>query len=390
MKNHKFIFILFGIILFASLIQASVLDEKTLSSLSTGDVIVNKGEEVCKSYSFDLRGIDEKSKAYLQLMVKNYIPIKTGVDLTFNLNGLEISKIKGDKIQSNNVILLSNVKSNENLLEICVKNDFLPRFIIDTEKSTLGNYYVAEIKKEDFYQEAPSRAYINTMIPIKLFIRNSGYDSVYVEVVNATELFLYNSNLENVSGETSFKGTINPQETISLNYFVKAEKGINFATPLAKLNYKDRFNQTHTMFLTTQIISLEEQETKITAYTDIFKTIEPNKVYTGHLIIKNDSENTLKEIYIIPYFNGEIILSKEKITNLNPKDVLEIPFTIKTFKEEEYSLVFTINYLDGVNEKNVGTQQKTISAENKNNIENTAITILIILTIFLFIWIVKI
>lgn len=391
MHKEKIIFFIVGLIFVSANIFGTVLEQTSLKSLNQDDFIINKGESVCREYSFNLEKIsDVKSSAYLQFNIKNYIPTTEGVEINFALNNQEKIIIKNKEILQNNVVEL-NTKEKFNNIEICVENNFLPRIIIDTEKSNVGTYYVSKITKNDFYQEAPSKAYVNTMIPIKLFLRNSGHAEAYVEIINATETFIYNSNLENVSGETSFKGTVQPQETITLNYFVKTSLNISFATPLAKLRYIDSFGQEHIMFLDTQIINLEEKDTKISAQIDVFRKIEPNKEYTGNLIIINNSEDVIKDLYITPNFNGEISLQKERISQINPKDVVEISFKIKVFKEEKNnSLNFNINYLDKGEEKNVGTQIVTLSSENKDTSQNTAITILIILTIILFIWIVKI
>jgi hypothetical protein len=262
--------------------------------------------------------------------------------------------------------------------------------MIISENSILGNYYVAEISDADFYEETPTYGYTNTMIPIKLFIRNSGYDYIYIELSNASERFIYNSNLENVSGETSYKGILNAQQTITLNYYVKTDLNTSFSTPYAKVKFTDRFGVEHIKNLNNKIINIIEQESALNVHTDISKTVIPDNYLTGNLIIRNTSENTIKNIYISPNFVGEILMSDNKINELTPKDVIEIPFKIKTFKEGQYGLNFNLDYTMNNNNKKIGSQIITIDAQNKDSSENTAITILIIITIILFVWIVKI
>ncbi len=388
MFKKNMLFIIGLLLLISSGIYGSVLDEKTLQDITPGDLIINKDESICQEYSFSIAGIDDKSKAFLQLFIKNYIPIQSNVSITVFLDDIEIKEVKNKDILEKNIIELTNIKS-ENNLKICIENNYLPRIVID-QKSIIGNYYVGEIKEDDFYQNAPTTAYTNTMIPIDLFVRNSGYDDLYIEVINATDKFIYNSNLENVSGETHFKGILKSQETLTLNYFVKTSLDTSFATPLAKLTYTDNFGVKHTRLIETKVINLIEQESNIQVYTDIFRKIEPNKEYKGNLIIRNNSEKIISDIYIFNNFKGTIILDTDYINEIEPKNVIEIPFLIKTYKEDTYPLNFNIYYKTNNIEKNVGSPLINIISENEENKESTAITILIILTIILFIWIVKI
>jgi len=388
MLKYKIIFVLLAVMVISTSIFGAILEEKTLESLNPGDITINKNQEVCKEYEFTLNSIDEKSKAYFQLIIKNYIKVKEGLEIRVYLNDVFLEEIKNNSIDKKNIIELKNVKTN-NQIEICVKNDFFPRILIDSE-SILGNYYVAEIKENDFYQEAPSYGYVNTMIPINLYVNNSGYDDLEIEVINATDKFIYNSNLENVSGDTSFKGVLKAQEKIMLSYFVKTDLNISFATPLAKLKYIDRFGKEHIVNLQPNIINIVERENQIKATIDLFKIIEPNKKFGGNLIIINQGEDTLKDVYIKSNFLGDITLNKNHIVEIKPKDVVEIPFTIKTYKEDSYNLTFNINYLTKEKESIYLTDNFEIISKNKDTAHNTATTILIIITIMLFIWIVKI
>jgi hypothetical protein len=389
MFNYKYFFLIICLLLSTVFIHASVLEEKTLNSINAGDFVINKNENLCKSYSFSLDSKDLRSKEYLQLLIKNYIPVNDAVEINIYLNENLIKEIKNEEIKSKNIVELKNLKDGQNHLEICVENNYLPRLIINAD-SLVGSYYVAEIKESDFYQEVPSIAYTNTLIPINLIVKNSGFDDVFIEVINATEKFIYNSSLENVSGITSYTGILKAQEEVVLNYFVKTDQNKSFATPLAKLKYTDRFGQENIRFLKTEVINLIEQETKIQVFIDISKTTEPNKYTQGHLIIKNNSEEIINDVYITPYFNGEINITQDRISKIDPKDVIEVPFKIKTFKTDEYNLNFNVNYLSNNKEQVGGSQLINIISENKENKEGVATTILIIITIMLFIWIVKI
>lgn len=383
----KKIFIIIFILLFVNNIYGTILEEKTLDQISFGDIIVEKDQKVCKEYKFTFNTIDDKSTAYMQLFIKNYIRVRSGIDINLTLNQ-ETINIKDSEILEKNIIELKNIQKNNNL-EICVENNFLPRFIIDS-KSLLGNYYVGKITEDDFYQNVPTFAYVNTMIPISLIVKNSGYDDLYVEVVNATDRFIYNSSLENVSGETSYKGYLKAQEKLVLDYFVKTDLNKSFASPYAKLIYTDRFGVEHEKTLKTQIINLIEQEGYLQLMLDTFKNIEPEKEYVGHLIIRNNSERTIENIYINHNFKGNLILEKTQINSLRPKEVKEVPFRIKTFKEGNYKLSFDVDYLVENKRMNVGSSLVDIVSENKQNKENTASIILITISIILFVWIVKI
>jgi hypothetical protein len=385
--KYKHLFLILSIILLSNLFYATIIDEKTLNSIEKGDIIVDKGEDFCKDYTFSLN-TDQFSENYLQLMLKNYIPVNQGVSITIKLNDQNITTIENKDIKEKNIVYLGQSNVNDNL-EICVTNKFLPRLIID-EQSLIGSYYTSKINEDDFYQEAPAKSYVDTLIPITVIVKNSGYDDTFIELYNASNLFIYNSNLENVSGETSYEGLLKAQDEIRINYFIKTDSNNTFATPIANLKYNDIFGQEIIKTITPQIINIYNKENVLENHIDIQKIVHPAEENTGHLIIRNNSETEIKDVYIKPYFNGDIIISKEKINIINPKDVIEIPFKIKTYKEGEYNLSFTLDYLENLEPKNVSTQIVKIDSENEVSSENTAITILLIITIFLFIWIVKI
>ncbi|NCP72558.1 hypothetical protein GW835_04170 [archaeon] len=386
--NYKYFLLIIGIILISNSLLATTIDETTLNILDKGDIVVEKGSSFCKDFTFNLKS-DEFSETYFQLMLKNYIPISKGVIINIKVNDKNITEIIDKEIKEKNIIKLGKFDSIDNKLEICIENNFLPRLIIDSD-SLIGTYYNSKITDEDFYQDAPSTAYVNTLIPITIHVRNSGYADTFIELKNASNLFIYNSNLENVSGETSFEGLLKAQSEIKIDYFVKTDSNNTFATPIANLKYTDVFNQEITKKIKQKIITISEKENALENHIDIQKIIVPKEEQTGHLIIINNSEKEVTDVYIKPYFNGEIIVSQEKINLIRPKDVVEIPFIIKTYKEGEHTLNFTINYLEGENVKNIGTQTISINSENPDSSENTAITILLIITVFLFIWIVKI
>jgi len=386
--NYKYFLLIIGIILVSNLLFATTIDETTLNILNKGDIVVEKGNSFCKDYSFNLK-TDEFTETYLQLMLKNYIPISKGVAINIKANDKNITEIIDKDIKEKNIVYLGKLESINNKLEICVENNFLPRLIIDSD-SLIGTYYNSKITDDDFYQDAPSIAYVNTLIPITIHVRNSGYADTYIELENASNLFIYNSNLENVSGETSFQGILKAQSEIKIDYFVKTDSNNTFATPIANLKYKDVFDQEITKKIKQKIINISEKENALENHIDIQKIITPKEEQTGHLIIINNSEKEVTDLYIKPYFNGEIILSQEKINLIKAKDVVEIPFIIKTYKEGEHTLNFNLNYLENEVVKNIGTQTIIVNSKNPDTSENTAITILLIITVFLFIWIVKI
>jgi hypothetical protein len=384
----KIIFLILGLILISGILFSNIIEERTLSSINSEDIVIDKGENICKDYSFSINNIDPTSQFYLQLFIRNYIPISKEVSIKIYLNDVLDSEIENKDIFAKNIIKLNNIQEN-NTLSICVDNNSIPRIVI-SKNSIIGNYYIGEIKDEDFYQEVPKKGYPKTLIPITLYVKNSGYADLDVEIFNATELFIANSNLENVSGETTYKGKLEGQETISLKYYVKTDKVTSFATPYAKLTYTDFFGREVVKYLKNTNIEILPAVNFIEAHIDAPKKIIQNKQQTGVLIIKNNSEETLENIYITPNFTGEVILQENKVNQILPKDVVEIPFKINTFKEGIYSLNFNIDYFVNEEYKSTGSNVREIKAIKEDNSENNAISILIIITVIFFIWIVKI
>ncbi|HOD89486.1 MAG TPA: hypothetical protein PKK56_00145 [archaeon] len=390
MKNqNKIILIIFTLIFFTSTIHAASIDEKTFYELGENDFSFVKDTNICKNYDFNELNTTENATFVTQIKIKNYIPINSGVEINIYLNNEKIGEIKDKNIKENNIFKKENINlQKKNTLTICVNNKFLPELIISKE-SKIGNYLLPKFNEMDFYQTLSEYDYTQNILTIQIHVTNSGYDDANIEIINAKEIFLELSNLENISGTTEYSGIIKAGETKELSYYIKPTKQTSYITPRAILKYTDEFGETHIIYTKQQVIEIQDPDTKIQAYTDVPTNTIKNQETNGKLIIRNISEKELNSIYIIPEFNGNILMDSQEIPILKGRDTISIPFKIKTTETGEFPLYFNITYKENTNTKSIVTETNTINsmAENKN--ETIILCILIGIMIILYIWLVR-
>ncbi|MCK9293040.1 MAG: hypothetical protein WCY27_03105 [archaeon] len=374
-------------IFFSSLSYASVIDEKQFKDFGYLDNAIEKNQNKCYEYTNIELNTEPNYSTVLQLKIKNYIPVNDGVTISIYLNDIIEKTIANKDIKEKNIIPLNKLKNN-NSLKICVDNSFLPTITISKE-STIGTYLLAEIKEENFFQTIQSTVPINKLIPIIVSVKNTGYDSIYIELDNANNLYIENSKLKNVSGDVEYKGLLAPNETKTLTYYFKTNNEANLATPRAILNYTTEFGEAIKLLTTPEIIKGYEDQSKLEVFIDVSKENVVEQELYGKLILRNVSENVLKDVYIISNFNGTIELEKNKVYEIKPKDVIEIPFKIKTYEIKDYRLNFNVYYFTNDLEKNIGTNEIIIKSVDQDNTLTKLIASLLIISAILFIWIVK-
>ncbi len=351
---------------------------------------IEKDQNLCKTYEFNALREEDGSKLVANIVIDNYIPVKNNLKISVYLNEMLAGTVADDKIKKENYIELNGTQAHKNTLQVCVENTALPKVII-SNKSNVGSYLLGEVREnEDFYQTVlASERYTTKLIPIEIYAKNSGKDKLTVEIRNANEKFLENSNLETVSGQTSYSGVLEPGQEIVLRYFVKTNKDMEFATPRAELKYVDEFGVSRTIYARQEKIDVAENQNKIELYVDLKKNVIAGRPKTGKIILKNNSQDDIKNINIETRFDGKIIVSKRQVPLLKRFEVVELPFEITTDEIREYYFDATVYY--NIGEKENGVHSQTIivnSIEDKNFVTET-IGVFLIITIILYVWLVR-
>ena len=289
-------------------------------------ISVPRDQELCNTYNFEKMEQTEESSLYLNLIIENYIPVKENLSISVYLNGMYETKIENSQILKENRIELAGQSKENNSLKVCVTNNELPVVIL-SNNSTIGSYIVGEIRPEDFYLNVLSpQTYSNTLIPIEIYAENHSPKEVSVNINYADETFLRISNLETVSGETSYSGIIYPGETKILKYYLKTNKNISFGTPQATLTYTTDFGEKKELIAAQKVIQMTEKLEKIEVYVDIARNINVNEQQEGKIIIRNVSEDELKNLTIETSFDNKVVLAERQISVLKKYEVKEIPF----------------------------------------------------------------
>lgn len=390
MNFKKYFLIVFALILLLTpILHASVISEKTFGDFGYGNFIITKNNSDCKTYKIPPLETNRNATMVLQLKIDNYIPINKGVKITTYLNSNLESIINDKDIKQNNIIYFKNTKKDDQNLEICVDNNFIPKLII-SYKSVIGNYLLPVITKDNFIQQIPTtELYKNTIIPINIIVKNTGYDSQHIKVIDASSLFVKNSELDSSSGDISFDGVLSAGETKKITYYIKTNDETKQITPRAILEYTNNFNIPIKIYTDPQVIDIKDNPTKLNAYVDVTRDVINKQTNHGKLILRNVSEDEISNIYITPNFDTEINLDNYSINKINSYDTIEIPFTFKTYNIGTHKLNFKITYDINNQEEAQSTQIINIKTQKPDNDYNTLVAILIVISIILLIWAIK-
>jgi len=390
MGSKKYLLIVFALILLITpMLHASVISEKTLGDFGYSNFTILKNNNDCKIYKIPQLETNRNATMVLQLKIDNYIPVNKGVKITTFLNSNLEATISDKDIKQNNIIYLKNINKNDQNLEICVDNNFIPRFVISS-KSVIGNYLLPVITKDNFIQEIPTtELYKNTIIPVNIIVKNTGYDSQHIKVIDASSLFIKNSELDSSSGDVSFNGVLSPGETKKITYYIKTTDDTKQITPRAILEYTNNFGVPIKIYTDPQVIDIKDNPAILNAYVDVKRVIINKQTTQGKLILRNISQDKITNIYIIPNFDTEINLENYSINQINGNDTIEIPFTFKTLNVGNHKLNFKITYDVNNQEKAISTQIINLETQKPNTDYNTMVAILIIISAILLIWAIK-
>ncbi|HOW29109.1 MAG TPA: hypothetical protein PK685_00300 [archaeon] len=371
-----------------NIVSASVLDQRDF--IDSGDFSIERGNTLCKTYEFDKLNYTDNSEIIFNLIIENYISTKADLDINVSLNGDLIKTIIGQDLLEENIIYINEPMIEKNKLNVCVKNNALPKITI-SKKSTIGTYLLGNIREGvDFYQKVlTNETYSSSLIPIEVYVYNSGQDSLNINLNYASETFLKNSNLETVSGQTNYYGKIDAGQTITIKYYLKTNKNLEFSTPRAELKYIDDFGTENTLYAKQEIINVTENQNKIEVYVDLEKNALVNESKTGKIILKNISQTDIKNVTIETNFDGKIIVSQRQIPVLRKFEVTEIPFEITTDEIREYTFTATVYYNLGEKENGVNSQTIIINAANKKDYVKETIGVFLIIAIAIYIWLVR-
>jgi hypothetical protein len=331
----------------------------------------------------------ENSDLYLNLIIENYIPVKENISISVYFNGTFENKIENAKILKENRIKLAGKIQEKNSLKICITNNGLP-IVIVSGNSTVGSYIIGEIKPEEFYIKVlASQTHSNTLLPIEIYAENNSPKGVEVTINYADENFLRISNLETVSGETSYSGIIYPGETKILKYYLKTNRNISFGTPQATLTYTNDFGEEKTILADQKVIQMTEKLDKIEVYVDIARNVNVNEEQDGKIIIRNVSEDELKNLTIETSFDNKVILSERQISALKKYEVKEIPFKTTIDSTGKHVFNATVYYNIGDVENGISAEKTNITASVKTDNIKEIIGVFLFITIIVYIWIVR-
>lgn len=378
------------IVMLFIILSLSAVYPKIIEQTSFDEFGVERGQNLCKTYEFNKLKEETGSKLIANIVFENYIPTKSNLEVTLFFNDKELTTLKETEILAENKIEINEKQDIKNYFKLCVNNNALPKVII-SKRSNIGTYLLGEIREEvDFYQKVlTTETYSSSLIPIEIYVYNSGQDKLNINLNYASEKFLKNSNLETVSGQTNYSGPIEPGQTITLKYYLKTNKNIDFYTPRAELKYKDEFGIENIIYAKQEIINVRDNQNKIEVYVDLEKDVLVKTPKVGKIILKNVTQTDIKNINIETNFDGKIIVSQRQLGVLKGFEVIEIPFEITVEEMGQYTFNSTVYFNLGEKENGVNSQTIIVNANEKKDYVKETIGVFLIISIVIYIWIVR-
>lgn len=378
------------IVMLFIILSLSAVYPKIIEQTSFDEFGVERGQNLCKTYEFNKLKEETSSKLIANIVFENYIPTKSNLEVTLFFNDKELTTLKETEILAENKIEINEKQEAKNYFKLCVNNNALPKVII-SKRSNIGTYLLGEIREEvDFYQKVlTTETYSSSLIPIEIYVYNSGQDKLNINLNYASEKFLKNSNLETVSGQTNYSGPIEPGQTITLKYYLKTNKNIDFYTPRAELKYKDEFGIENIIYAKQEIINVRDNQNKIEVYVDLEKDVLVKTPKVGKIILKNVTQTDIKNINIETNFDGKIIVSQRQLGVLKGFEVIEIPFEITVEEMGQYTFNSTVYFNLGEKENGVNSQTIIVNASEKKDYVKETIGVFLIISIVIYIWIVR-
>lgn len=378
------------IVMLFIILSLSAVYPKIIEQTSFDEFGVERGQNLCKTYEFNKLKEETGSKLIANVVFENYIPTKSNLEVTLFFNDKELTTLKETEILAENKIEINEKQDIKNYFKLCVNNNALPKVII-SKRSNIGTYLLGEIREEvDFYQKVlTTETYSSSLIPIEIYVYNSGQDKLNINLNYASEKFLKNSNLETVSGQTNYSGSIEAGQTITLKYYLKTNKNIDFYTPRAELKYKDEFGIENIIYAKQEIINVRDNQNKIEVYVDLEKDVLVKTPKVGKIILKNVTQTDIKNINIETNFDGKIIVSQRQLGVLKGFEVIEIPFEITVEEMGQYTFNSTVYFNLGEKENGVNSQTIIVNANEKKDYVKETIGVFLIISIVIYIWIVR-
>ncbi|MBU0636548.1 hypothetical protein KKE06_05985 [Candidatus Micrarchaeota archaeon] len=239
----------------------------------------------------------------------------------------------------------------ENILEICLTNSNTTAKTTFLADSLYGAYTMAEFKENDFVKTISTKnPPWNQEFSVTVELHNSGSETVDVNVLYRKPVIEF-KHIPFVKGETSFVGSIPPNESISFSYSIKATETGPFALPAAIVFFENEFGEKKQLVSNYPRIEVLEPDIKIHGIV-LNKTMEKRvlvgKAIPVQAIITNKGVNEISNIAIIFPSTPGLQFSQEthSISSLKSGESTVLELLVTPLEAGWFEVGCNIAYLD--------------------------------------------
>jgi hypothetical protein len=352
--SAKLLLLFFAILCFAGFAVSETLQELSLKEANFQGLTVEGAlKEECASIAFLKEPIAEQKGIYTILSIHaSFMPTSNGnagIKVFVNNNAESLADLKPEDFENEwaRVQIPITGLAEKNELKICAKTSNSIIKVQVLEDSKIGYYKmpVFEIEKT----VSTTKPIVGREMQATIKAKNTGSEAGKASV----KYWNVELNIAQITrGDSDFEGTIQPGETVILNYFVKPKYAVQMDLASAILEYENIFGEKKKIYSNRPTIWVQEPEFKINPTLGISspeqKAIQPGQQASIALTARNEGLNALENVSIKIEASQGLIVSKDSFEGLNFKagETKTFKIAVSSLEEGTKQLGCTATYTD--------------------------------------------
>lgn len=352
-------FLLIGLLFLASLGIAETISQVSLQNMGLQGFSNQLAQaRVCNDFVLT-KDLNKNSAEFytvfsLHVDFEPVVSEDANVSVFLNANPQALSAAKATDFFNGwwRVRLPNQSLSEQNTVKVCLQNSLSTTSAHLLDDSLFGTYKLAEFTPTDFTKTLSNQNPLwNEEFTVTVSLHNSGSESADVNILYQKPGVSF-KHLAFVKGDTSFAGTIAPQQTVTFSYAMKSTKVGPFTMPGAVAYYANEFGEPQRILSNYPLMAVKEPEIKIKAVV-LNKSTE-KKLRVGEpvllqAVITNYGQFEITNIALIfPSVDGLVwnTPSNQTIASIKPNETKTIDFSVTPLAERSFQAGCTLAYLD--------------------------------------------
>lgn len=342
--------------------SAETISESKFSELGYNDFsVLDSNKEDCSEYQF-LKGANQNSEEYYDVVSLHgeFAPIasrdaKISVYLSSErTSGMEeIGKANSTDFKSGwlRIVLPGEKLSEQNLVRVCLRTSFSTSSATIKSDSAMGTYKMADFSKPGAMVESvtSTEPVVGEQITVTVTAKNMGSEGT-----NATlhywDVPMLETSMKVVGGQTSKTEFLEPGQSTTMVYQVKAKRPVQMSLPRAIVTFTNVFGEEQSEYSNYQTLYVKQPPFLVSA--TILPDSESNpagKSVPISIAVKNNGTSTIYNLGIEINAHPEGLSlgdASQTILELEPKEIKYLKADALSSQAGKYELGCSIVYLE--------------------------------------------